>query len=528
MFAVPSSAHLGAHRRRPGSPPLLALWLASVLAAQAPAPGAEGRVGGADAIADLVATGEQALTAEDPLVSWRTFQAVAVQAPGSVDGAVGLGRAHLLLGRAATAIAYAENVLAQEAARQDAMTLAVRARIRARQFERAVRAAEGFVARTDEPGAELLAAAASAQFRVQRTDDAAATYRRVLDRDPLHAEAHLRLGSGLSAPCAATIGPEIRAAVVATRTGRLDDAVAALQAVLAADPGNPVAHRLLGEALFLQRTLRSMAMRDEAFAAMRAAMPAPVVHGLPIAEFVPGYSLLVGPRRLVVERAVSLFGSRLGKLLAIGGRHDLLLEIERTTDADARAPLRGRRTFDGRVWDDVRGIGGLSAATGIEALDDAAQFGFDTLAHEIAHQVHYFALVRADRARITVLYQKAKADGRCLDYYAASNEAEYFGQGVEAFVSLAKRPGGETTHGHTRFELWRVDRELHDFIAGIVDVDPLVGPARVPLLTAAIAVALRCGRPEDAAAAAAMLPEGPTRDRSLAEAAVALRAITSH
>jgi hypothetical protein len=138
--------------------------------------------------------------------------------------------------------------------------------------------------------------------------------------------------------------------------------------------------------------------------------------------------------------------------------------------------------------------------------------------------VHYYALPPVDRARIRALYCAARRAGRCLDYYAASNEAEYFGQGVEAFVSLGKRPGGETTHGHTRFELYRVDRDLHDFIAGIVDVDPLRDPAAAePLLRAAFAVALRCGRPEDAVAAAAMLPEGPERERLAAVAAAALR-----
>ncbi len=487
-------------------------------------PAAAGR---GDSIADLVATGEQALQIEDPVLSWRTFQAVGALAPGLADGVIGLGRAHLLLGRATVAVAYADSALRLDAARQEAMTLAVRARIRAREFDDAVRSAASFVARVADPGPELLAAQASALFRIQRTDEAATVYRLVLQHDAVHPEAHLRLGSGLSSPCTARITPALRRAVVLLRAGKIDAAIRELQRVLAGDADNPVIHRLLGEALLTQRALGSMALRDPAFARLRAALPQPDVSALPVAEFVPAYGQLDGERRAVVDRAVSLFGSRLGKLLAIGGRHDLLLEVERTTDAATRATLRGRRTFDGRVWDDVRGIGGLAAATGIEALDDAAQFGFDTLAHEIAHQVHYFALAPVDRARIRSLYRTAKTEGRCLDFYAATNEAEYFGQGVEAFASLGKRPGGETTHGHTRFELWRIDRDLHDFVAGIVDTDPLAGPARVPLLQAAIAVALRSGRPEDAATAAAMLPPGPERQAAEAAADAAVRAAQS-
>ena len=191
--------------------------------------------------------------------------------------------------------------------------------------------------------------------------------------------------------------------------------------------------------------------------------------------------------------------------------------------------LRGRRTFDGRVWDDVRGVGGLQAATGIEALDDAVAFGFDTFAHEVAHQVHYHTLTRSQRLRITTLYQRAIAEGRCLDFYAASNEAEYFGQGVEAFVNLCKRPGGEATHGHTRFELYAVDRDLHDLIAGLVDFDPLARrDMREQVLEAAVAVALRCGRAGDAEVAAAMMTPGPARTALQLAAATAVAAQRCH
>ena len=252
-----------------------------------------------------------------------------------------------------------------------------------------------------------------------------------------------------------------------------------LRAVLRREPLHPIAHRLLGETVFAQRTAMGMAASDPAFLALAAAMPKPDVRGLPVAEFVRAYPTLSPTRRVVVERTAAMFGSQLGRLCAVGCRHDLLGELERTTDESARANLRGRRTFDGRVWDDVRGVGGAKAATGMEALDDAATFGFDTLAHEVAHQVHYLAFTPLQKARIRSLYQRALSEGRCLDYYAASNEAEYFGQGVEAFASLAKRPGGETTHGHTRFELYAVDRapaRLHRRRGRLRSVGAAAGP----------------------------------------------------
>ncbi|HEB54076.1 MAG TPA: tetratricopeptide repeat protein, partial [bacterium] len=386
----------------------------------------------------------------------------------------------------------------------------------------AVRRSRSYLQRVAEPAAMLWSARGSALFRVQRPGDAADAYRRVIALDGRCAEAHLRLGSGLLEPRTVEIPVELRQAVQALTAGDRERAVGLLQAVLERSPGHPIAHRLLGETLFALRTASSMAMQDEAFRGLAAAMPKPDVGHLPIAQFVTGYGTLSAERRAVVDRTAALFASKLGKLVAVGGHHDLLHELERTTDAEARRSLRGRRTFDGRVWDDVRGVGGIRAATGIEALDEAATFGFDTFAHEVAHQVHFFAFTPLQRARIRSLYKAAMSERRCLDYYAASNEAEYFGQGVEAFVSLAKRPGGETTHGHTRFELYRVDPALHDFLAALVDFDPLADEAvRDDLLAHAVRVALRCGRPDDALCAAEMMSPGDRRTDLLLRAIAA-------
>lgn len=486
--------------------------LASLLA-QAPAPG------GGGGARSWLREGADLLEREDPTGAWRAFRMACADNAEPSSCQVGLGRAHLMLGRSGFATAYAEAAIRAEPANQEAMALCVRALIRAREFDEAVQRAATFLLRTKEPEAELLAARASALFRVQRTDEAADAYRRVVGLDPHHAEAHLRLGSGLLPPCLVEVDAGLRLAVAAAVAGEHARAIRLLRDELAQNPAHPVAHRLLGEVLYAQRMAASMASQDPAFQAFAQVLGRPDVRGLPIAEFVRGYAQLPPERRVVVDRAVALFGQRLAKLVAIGGSHDLLGELDRTTDAEARGSLRGKRTFDGRVWDDVRGIGGLQAATGIEALDEAGQFGFDTLAHEIAHQVHQFTFLPVQRARITQLYKRAVRDGRCIDYYAASNEMEYFGQGVEAFACLVKRPGGETTHGHTRFELYRTDPDLYEFVASIVDYDPLRDlQVREQLLARCVAVALRCGRPADAVVAAQWMRSGAEQQALLQEA----------
>ena len=495
-----------------------ACLLAAAAAAQQPAPAAEVSLGRLRPA--WLDEGARLLSAEDPLAAWRVFRAARPGGGELVERSLGLGRSSLMLGRARDAVTQAERSLKAAPDRPDAMALTVRSLIRARRFDDALRRSHRYLARAAAPTADLLAARGSSLFRVQRTSDAGAVYQRVVSLDPGHAEGHLRLGSGLLDPVVVDVPDGLRAAARSIASGATDRAIAQLHRVLEEHPAHPIAHRLLGETLFGQRTAACMAMRDEAFGNIVARATSPETSELRIAEFVPAYRALSERRQRVVQRTAALFGSRLDKLIRVGGRHDLLTELERTTDAASREGLRGRRTFDGRVWDDVRGVGGLRAATGVEALDEAAVFGFDTFAHEVAHQVHFFTFTPLERAKLRALYKAAMTEDRCLDYYAASNEAEYFGQGVEAFVSLAKRPGNETTHGHTRWELQRVDPELCAFIAELVDFDPLQDAAqRGALLEAAAEAALRCGRPADGLVAAGMMSPGTARRRLTAAAA---------
>lgn len=486
---------------------------------QAPLPAAETAVDPARLPVRLAAEGRWHLQRDDLLAAQDTFRRLRALAPDDLAGLLGLGQVHLKLGRVHLAEIYAQAARARFPGDIKAAALHVRALLRQRRFELAVEVSTEALATLPEVGPEILAAHASALFRVQRTAEASRAYRRVLEFDDAHAEAHIRLGSGLIDPGPAPITAALRAGVRAQRAGELDGAIAKFHEVLRGDPDHSIAHRLLGEALLERQAAESVASSAPEFQLLRRAVATPEVDHRSVEKFMPVFASLDAERREVATAALAIFGSYLRRLVTMGGRHDLLAELERTTEAPARAGLRGKRTFDGRVWDDVRGMGGLRAATGIEALDDALHFGFNTLAHEIAHQAHLYGFRSADRRRIGELYAAAEQGGWCLDYYAANNEAEYFGQGVEAFVSLGKRPGREVTHGHTRFELYRVDPALYDFIVSVADFDPLADPsARAALLPAAVEVALISGRPEDALVAAGMMAEGEEKERLLVRA----------
>ncbi|GAB4155900.1 MAG: hypothetical protein Fur0037_24250 [Planctomycetota bacterium] len=499
---------------------LLAFALGGAPRCQEPAPAIEA---GPEA---LRARAWERLDREDPVEALFEFRRLLAVRPGERDALLGLGRTHLMLGHGAIALRYAGLRLAAASDDARAMALAIDALVRERRFEEAVRRVEDYSSLLDEIPAELLAAKGSAMFRVQRIEDAERAYRACLRVDNSFAEAHLRLGSGLMPPRVGRIPDSTRTAVELSLRGDLEGAERLLRRAVRESPESSVVHRLLAEVMLRRKAARSMAASDPwfAFVARRSAM-GPIDQER-ARRFVDPYDDLSPRRRRIVDRALSLFASRLPALLASGAHHDLMGELESTSDSRWRRSLRGQRTFDGRYWDDVRGVGGLRAGTGIEALDEAAEYGFDTLVHELAHQVHYYALGADDRRAISGLYERAKTSGTFLDYYAASNEAEYFAQGVEAFASLVKRPGCETTHGHTRFELYRVDPMLHDLIARLVDRDLLSqGESREPLLVAACEAALRSGRPLDARTACEWMAPSAEREWLLARCRTALAAV---
>lgn len=129
--------------------------------------------------------------------------------------------------------------------------------------------------------------------------------------------------------------------------------------------------------------------------------------------------------------------------------------------------FKGTRTFDGRLWDDVKGLGGQNACSGAEGTRDVKYLRYNILTHELTHLVHGF-LPRETKNEIHELYLDAKKNGRTLDFYASSNDLEYFAQGVEAYVSDEKLPDQKNTAGHVRKELEQRDPPLYAFIQKFV------------------------------------------------------------
>ena len=201
-------------------------------------------------------------------------------------------------------------------------------------------------------------------------------------------------------------------------------------------------------------------------------------------KFVRGYDELLPRERQVVLRAVTPFRKYLDGLIERGVTHDILGLDERVADAPERKEYRTGQTKYGSWTPATRGIGGRHAATGLEYLVEAAELRTDAFAHELAHQIHKFALPEEQVFEIKQLYLEAVEHGRYLRPYAGLNEFEYFAVAYAAFVSVVKSPW-QLDH-HDRAALRAKDPRLYAFflkITGIPHPDPAIAPLEEAVLT---------------------------------------------
>jgi hypothetical protein len=205
--------------------------------------------------------------------------------------------------------------------------------------------------------------------------------------------------------------------------------------------------------------------------------PAPAAYPL-TREIFPNYGALTRRQQAVIDVAVGPLAVFLPKLARQKARHYLLAFDQRPSDLHGFADVADEKTFDGRYYASIRGVGGRVTVSGIEYLDQAARGGFNTIAHEFAHQVHIAAMGKSEVKEIRSLYQRARREGRMLDYYAAANEHEYFAQGYEAFISEHKRPSAGVTARHTNRELLTNDPELYKFLVKLTAKSHAISSSR--------------------------------------------------
>ena len=409
-----------------------------------------------------------------PLARAAYARALEIDAADPVARA-GLAETWLLEGRPLDALSAADRGIEclRAAGRADGRVWRVKALalVELRRYDLALAAARRGAALSpyDARCAEALAAA---EFRSGRMHASTEAYLRAVRLDPRTEEGNLRLGNGF--------GPEqdgkpwreeahasgFAEAMAAWDRGDLEEAERCFLDLATVAP-EAYKYRLgVGLCRLSLRRRQEAALGGDA-TALYLLLPAPEVEGL--SEVVPGYDALGEVERHVVRVATAPARPVWAAIRAAGATHEVIPLEADLTDAERRQDLAGRKTFDGRWYEHLRGVAGAQGATGEEKLREAAEFAFNTFAHEFGHQVHRHGLTVAQQADVERLYLRAVRSGCCLDYYAASNVDEYFAQGYEAFVSPMKRGCLTETARHTRDELLRRDPDLHTFLWSILD-----------------------------------------------------------
>lgn len=141
-----------------------------------------------------------------------------------------------------------------------------------------------------------------------------------------------------------------------------------------------------------------------------------------------------------VKYSLRYFAPYIDELYNFGGRVYIKQAYELLSEAPDLGNLRdvrinsGTYVLDNRLWDDVRGLGGHDMVVSDLGETRGAPFGaYNLAAHEVAHQFHQLANDSVSSC-IARLYEAAKLRGLFPDPYAASNDHEYFAQGVVYFL----------------------------------------------------------------------------------------------
>jgi hypothetical protein len=162
---------------------------------------------------------------------------------------------------------------------------------------------------------------------------------------------------------------------------------------------------------------------------------------------------------------------------------DLQLHIiphdKQLTDLFEFVSLKGEPTFDGRRYEDVRGMGGMRFgrsilfAVGQETLMSVPgkQLGYNRGAvpsHETGHVVGRFALTKSQQARLLDLFaRRTKAQGPWVDTYASSHVDEYFASSTAAFFGRAPTNKANELARFTRTWLKENDRPMYALLADV-------------------------------------------------------------
>lgn len=230
--------------------------------------------------------------------------------------------------------------------------------------------------------------------------------------------------------------PYIRRASLAFEDGDYTGARDLCFAALRICPEFGRAHAVLAKALEFQRFEIDVHRAD--YEARFAATPMPEVPG--IERYVINWAALSPRDQKRVALSVAPWKTYLPVLLEGGSTHFIKPLYMLLSETPNMTSLRDQRiNYDSRLWDDVRGSGGYNTVTGIEDVQRTIFDRYNTVLHELTHQVH--GVMTADQSReIQEHYRRAKerddvTKNGFLSRYAGGSVWEYFAEGANALES---------------------------------------------------------------------------------------------
>jgi tetratricopeptide (TPR) repeat protein len=269
----------------------------------------------------------------------------------------------------------------------------------------------------DSAGRKALAAADAALAAGDRAG-ARAGYQQVASAQPGWADARVRLAS------------------LDFEDGRFVEARDGCFAALGACPEYGRAHAVLAKALESQRFL--VDVHRAGYERRFGAAPTPEVPG--IERFVVNWKSLTPRHRKRVALSIAPWRSFIPVLVDGGATFYIKPLYQLLGECPDLETLRDQRIdYDSRLWDDVRGCGGYHTVTGIEDVERTIFDRYNTVLHELTHQVH--GVLPADDSRvIQEHYRDAKerddvTHDAILSRYAAGSVFEYFAEGANALES---------------------------------------------------------------------------------------------
>lgn len=161
-----------------------------------------------------------------------------------------------------------------------------------------------------------------------------------------------------------------------------------------------------------------------------------------LAQYVTNFTSLSADDQVRLRYSLRFWARHIDFLLSSGNLLYVKRGFERLSEAPGLRELADTRIdypYDNRLWDDVRGLGGMTVVVDRSEMRGTAFGAFNLGAHEVAHQWHG-AVAPAVQDCIKALYGNAKERGLFSDAYAATNEYEYFAQAVTYAMIQADAP----------------------------------------------------------------------------------------